>query len=66
LHTVSTFHNKNFPFGLRRVDTTIYARVLPEEPVKVSLIGRTTTFYFKKYFTILPGNKTIVQHTIDF
>jgi hypothetical protein len=65
-HTVSTFHNKNFPFGLRRVDTTIYTRVLPEEPVKVSLTGRTTSFYFKKYFTILPGNKSVAQHTIDF
>jgi hypothetical protein len=65
-NTVSTFHNKNFPFGLRRVDTTIYARVLPEEPVKVSLTGRTTSIYFKKYFTILPGNKSIVQQSIDF
>jgi hypothetical protein len=66
LHTVSIFHNKNFTFGLRRVDTTIYTRVLPEEPVKVTLTGRTTSFHFKRKFTILPGNTSEVQHSIDF
>jgi hypothetical protein len=64
--TVSIFHNKNFQFGLRRVDTFIYMRVLPEEPVELNLVGRTTTVFFRKSFVFLPENKEFVRKTIDF
>jgi hypothetical protein len=64
--TVSIFHNKNFGFNLHRVDTTIFSKVLPEEPVKIILTGRTTTVYFRQTFTILPENNAFVRKTIDF
>ena len=64
--TVSIFHNKSFYFGLRSVDTTIFARVLPEEPVTLKMVGRTTTFYFRRSFVFTPEYAPVVHKTINF
>lgn len=64
--SITQYEVKNHNFGNRTVDTTIFVRVLPEEPLIIILNGRTSQMAFRDSSTFLPENRMLVYKTFEF
>jgi hypothetical protein len=62
----NTFHNRTYYFHYRRVDTTILARVLPEERLRVKITARLSQRYANYSANFLTENQPLVRKTVDF
>jgi hypothetical protein len=64
--SITQYEVKNHSFGNRPVDTTVFVKVLPEEPLIITLNGRTSQMAFRDSSSFLPENRPLVYKTFEF